>query len=418
MKKFFYLAVLITFFVINFFAETVQAKIETFEGSGSYPITDEKTHGEVKELAKKEAIRNALEKAGIAVYSQVQVENHVVTKDVIKITAGSILKILDDKYKFIPVDEDDGIGMYRATVTISIDTDELNARLNDFLKKESNEQSTLANTKRIAELEKQLAEKNSSQNKQQILNEIAEIDKDTLYAQKIEESWQAHNNKNFEKALKLFEEAINLNPNDYQGYFGRGTAYDSLKNYRQAISDFTQAIKLNPNFSMTYNNRGNAYYYLQNYTQAILDYNQVIKLKPNDAEAYINRGNTYKDLQNYDQAISDYNQAIKLNPNLADAYNGRGAAYFNLKNYSKAIEDYNQAIKLNSNFAMSYFNRGLAYYYLKNYRQAIENFNKAVELNSDYAKAYAGRAYCYQELGNNSQAEKDLAKARQLGFNG
>lgn len=52
-------------FCVMIFSTKVQAEIKTFEGVGSYPITDEKTHGEVKELAKKEAIRDALEKAGL-----------------------------------------------------------------------------------------------------------------------------------------------------------------------------------------------------------------------------------------------------------------------------------------------------------------------------------------------------------------
>ena len=195
MKKIFLTLFLAIIFVGNFF-EIAQAKIETFEGTGSYPITDEKTHGEVKELAKKEAIRDALEKAGVAIFSQTKVENNIVTKDVIKVTAGSILKVLSDKYKFIPVEEDDGIGMYKATVTISIDTDELDKKLNEFLQKESNEQSTLAkqykelqklnavNKKRIAELEKQLAKIFFAQNKQQILTEIATRTNGKLYLEK------------------------------------------------------------------------------------------------------------------------------------------------------------------------------------------------------------------------------------------
>lgn len=139
-----------------------------------------KLTAKLKSLQKKEVIRDALEKAGVAVYSETKVENHMITKDVIKLTAGSILKVLSDKYNFVPLYEDDGIGMYKATVVISVDTDELNLKLQDFLKKEFNEQSTLAkqyeelqklnaaNTKRIEELERKLADKNSSQNMQQI----------------------------------------------------------------------------------------------------------------------------------------------------------------------------------------------------------------------------------------------------------
>lgn len=321
MKKILLTLFLAIIFVGNFF-EIAQAKIETFEGTGSYPITDEKTHGEVKELAKKEAIRDALEKAGVAIFSQTKVENNIVTKDIIKVTAGSILKVLSDKYKFIPVEEDDGIGMYKATVTISIDTDELNLKLQDFLKRETKEQLTITkqyeelqklndeNTKRIAELEKQLSEKNSELNKQKILNKVAEIESETLAAKKFEEG----------------------NINYYQGY------------YQEAISKYTESIKLNPNFAVAYNNRGNAYAKLQNYQQAISDWTQAIKINPNYIEPYYSRGFIYSaDLPNYEQAIEDFTQVIKLDPNNVSAYAFRAYCYEKLGKISEAEKDWAKA---------------------------------------------------------------------------
>lgn len=285
----------------------------------------------------------------------------MVTKDVIKVTAGSILKVLSDNYKFMPLDEDDGIGMYKATVKVSIDTDELDKKLNDFLQKESEEQSSLAkqyedlqklndaNTKKILELEKQLSEKNSSQNKQQILNEVAEIDKNSLYAQKIDEGRRAGETKNYEQALEFFNEAISLNPNISDGYRGRGFVYYYLKNYSQAISDCNKSIELNPTDEFSYNNRG------------------IIHLA----------------IKNYLQASNDFTQAINLNQNFAWAYNDRGLAYYNLKNYSQAIFDYTQAINLNPKCAIAYYNRGLLYEDLQNYTKAEEDFVKARKLGFD-----------------------------------
>lgn len=383
------------FFVPNIFS-TAQAGIETFEGTGSYPVTDDKTHGEVKEFAKKEAVRDALEKAGVAVFSQTQVENSMVTKDVIKVTAGSILKILSDKYVFVPLDDDDGIGMYKATVTISIDTDELNLKLNDFLNRESNEQSTLknqyeelqklndANTKRIAELEKQLSEKNSELDKQQIKNEITAIDNSTLYAQKIDEGLKYYWSRDLNNALKIFDEAIKLNPNDYQGYFGRGTICGDLQNYSQSIADLDRAAQLNPNFSYIYYNRG---------------------------VAYIN-------LQNYEQAIEDFSTAIKLTPNFSYAYYNRGIAYSNLQNYEQAVEDFSLAIEFIPNFLYAYYNRGIANYYLQNYSQSIEDISMTIQLNPNFAYGYYSRGICYQTIGQTEKAQADFARAAQLGYTG
>lgn len=184
------------FVAMIMFFSTANANTETFEGTGVYPTTGDKIQDKVKELAKKEAIQDALEKASIAFSSQTKVENPTVTKDVIKVTAGSILKVLSDKYNFVPLHDIDGTGIYKATVIISIDTYELNLKLQDFLKKEFNEQSMLTkqyeelqklndtNTKRIVKLEKQFEEKISSQNIKQIKSEIEEIDRNILYTKK------------------------------------------------------------------------------------------------------------------------------------------------------------------------------------------------------------------------------------------
>jgi tetratricopeptide (TPR) repeat protein len=68
----------------------------------------------------------------------------------------------------------------------------------------------------------------------------------------------------------------------------RGLAYAKLKQFEKAIQDYDQAIELNPKDFNAFNNRGPAYAKLKQFEKAIQDYNQAIELNPKDARTFNN----------------------------------------------------------------------------------------------------------------------------------
>ena len=91
--------------------------------------------------------------------------------------------------------------------------------------------------------------------------------------------------------------------------FYRGT---QEKNPEKAIKHYNKAIDLNPQNAGAYYNRGNAYFDLQEYQKALNDYDKAITLNPQYAKAYGNRGSAYSDLKKYPEAINDYSDAKTL----------------------------------------------------------------------------------------------------------
>ena len=67
--------------------------------------------------------------------------------------------------------------------------------------------------------------------------------------------------------------------------YNRGNAYQNQKQYDRAIEDYSQAIHLAPGYWEALNNRGIAYASAKQYDRAIEDYNQAILLEPNDPGA-------------------------------------------------------------------------------------------------------------------------------------
>jgi tetratricopeptide (TPR) repeat protein len=181
--------------------------------------------------------------------------------------------------------------------------------------------------------------------------------------------------------IKLFTQAIELNPNYAVAYNNRGHTYLTQNDFDQALRDLDQAIVLNPNYSLAYNNRGNVHYQRKEYSQAWQDYDRAVSLQPNFIEAYVNRGNVYFIRKDYDMAIKDFDRVIAIKPDHAYAHFRRGTIYHLKKNYGQALGDYDKAIAIEPNYAAAYYFRAAIYNQQGDIEQAQANYTKAKSLD-------------------------------------
>lgn len=388
------------------------AEIQTYTGEGSYAMSEGENLGVAKERAKADAMRNASEKAGVYVKSYSRAIDNELDTDIIETMTSSILKIVvEPQFSHEPLDNLEGF-LIHVTVKVQIDSEDVIKWLN----KSDSEKNTLieqnqalrkANEeqeRQIAELKRQLANATTLENKKEITQKFEAEDKIFLSNQKVDAAWKLYSDKNFAEAAKLFDEAANLNSNNANAWYGRGTAYNELKQYEQAISDFDKAISLDSDFHYAYNNRGLVYMNLNQNERAILDFDAAISINPKYFIAYNNRGLAYLNLRQHDRAIADFDAAISINPNYSLAYNNRGLAYDNLKQFERALLDFNEAISINPNYFEAYNNRGLEYLNLNQHDRAIADLNKAIELNPKYFFAYNNRGWVYYCMKNYEQA--------------
>ena len=150
--------------------------------------------------------------------------------------------------------------------------------------------------------------------------------------------------RDFDHAIKDYNEAIRLNPKLAASFYGRGDSYDRKGDFDRAILDESEAIRLSPKFAYAYDARGRAHRNKGDFDQAIEDYSEAIRLSPNYALAFNNRGDSYRSKGDYDQAILDFNEALRLNPKLESTYGNRGFVYFIQFKLAAAIEDYDHVI--------------------------------------------------------------------------
>jgi len=126
-------------------------------------------------------------------------------------------------------------------------------------------------------------------------------------------------------------------------YNNRGVLWSAQKEYDRALTDYGDAIRVDPRYSDAYYNRCVAYNRKQFYDSAVGSCDNAIKLGPDKnalnaagdarlsperskSDYFTQRGIAYHGKQDFDHAIADYDEAIRLDPNNTAASNNRARA--------------------------------------------------------------------------------------------
>ncbi|KAK1287724.1 hypothetical protein QJS10_CPB19g00894 [Acorus calamus] len=95
---------------------------------------------------------------------------------------------------------------------------------------------------------------------------------------------------------------------------GKGNAYFKDKQWQKAINCYSEAIKLNGKNATYYSNRAAAYLELGSFIQAESDCSNAINLDKKNIKAYLRRGTAREMLGFYKDAIEDFQYALVLEP--------------------------------------------------------------------------------------------------------
>ena len=90
----------------------------------------------------------------------------------------------------------------------------------------------------------------------------------------------AFNTKDHKIRISLYENVLELEPENYNALNNIGVAYNDLYKFKKAIEYLSKAIKLEPNNSLAFANRANSYNQLDEFDLSISDANKSIELNP------------------------------------------------------------------------------------------------------------------------------------------
>ncbi len=104
---------------------------------------------------------------------------------------------------------------------------------------------------------------------------------------------EAAKNKQWDKAIDLFQKAVKADPKEANNHNNLGLAYKGAGKPKEAIKAFSDAIEAEPDNSTSYINRGVVYTAEKNYEKAIEDFDKAIKIKSDSIPAYRYRAFAY-----------------------------------------------------------------------------------------------------------------------------
>ncbi len=153
----------------------------------------------------------------------------------------------------------------------------------------------------------------------------------------------------WKNSLTLFDRTLHVTKDNYIAHNHYASALSKNKNFDKAIYHYGEAIRINPIYADAYYNRGIIYYVTGQKKLALQDFTDAIRRIPESsksASAYNNIGITYFELGQKQSSIDNLSRAIELKPDYADAWNNRALVYLNTGDIASGCGNAQRACEL------------------------------------------------------------------------
>ena len=135
------------------------------------------------------------------------------------------------------------------------------------------------------------------------------INKDLL------EGIKFHTNKNYERAEKLYQRVLLIEPSNYEAIRHLGILNQDTKNYEKAYEFFLKAIKINPRGFEAINNLATIHLINKNYDLALKCFENSLEMNGNYIPTINNLAGYYHKVHEPKKALEFSSRALSLQPN-------------------------------------------------------------------------------------------------------
>ncbi|MDP4158554.1 MAG: tetratricopeptide repeat protein [Bacillota bacterium] len=133
-----------------------------------------------------------------------------------------------------------------------------------------------------------------------------------------EQGLKLYYEREFVQALKLFNQALLIDPQCYEALNAKGATMAFQGEYDQGLASIQQALDLNPSFVYAHFNKGLANELAGRWNPAIAAYQTALQLDDRDTWSYYGIASIYGRLGNADKAVEYLQQAINLNSDVKE----------------------------------------------------------------------------------------------------
>jgi tetratricopeptide (TPR) repeat protein/predicted Ser/Thr protein kinase len=207
------------------------------------------------------------------------------------------------------------------------------------------------------------------------------------------------------------QRARDLDPNLAAVHICLGTLDSGTGQYEKATAEFERALELEPTNDAAYRRLGEAYARMGKLDAAEKTYRRAVQLRPEYWAGYNWLGVFYFHQARYGDAAQMFRQVVALAPDSSRGYSNLGAAYMDDGDYAAAIPVFEQSLAIRPT-ASAYSNLATAYFFQRRFAEAADQYREALKLNAaDYTLWWNLGDACYWEPSKRGQAPDAYRKA-------
>lgn len=185
----------------------------------------------------------------------------------------------------------------------------------------------------------------------------------------------------YEEALKLFDEANQIDSNSATNNLMRARALFVLHMQKEALAAIDRAIELDSSWSLP---RAEKSKYLAAQGDLVLsekEAKKALELDPNSPEALISLGDTEYAFGRTKAAVLTFDKALNADSNLAEAHIGKAKALISQFHNTEAIDEFLSAVLLEPGLSRAHLYLGQAFYQNKETEKAINEIKEAQRID-------------------------------------
>ena len=188
--------------------------------------------------------------------------------------------------------------------------------------------------------------------------------------------------KNYEEAIRYYQESIAKNPEFSDAFLNLGLAYLQLDQLDKAMEALSRAIEIDPELFPAYLARAETATRQGQWNVAEKDLDVLKKSYADSSQYYLIKGNMLVGKNNPSAALSEYDRSLELDAKNTEAYVNRGAVFFALKDYKSAYNDFKSALQLDLRQPEALNNLGLLASRTMQWDTALSYFDRALRVNA------------------------------------
>jgi len=183
--------------------------------------------------------------------------------------------------------------------------------------------------------------------------------------------------KNYDRALRLYKNLSKLHPDDYRVWNNLGLCHAKLNDYKKATVAFEKAVDVNEKIELIWSNLGKAYYHRREFTKVIETYKRALTIFPSNTFYWNGIGVMCIELNDYDNAIKAFKKVLDLDQKNHTAWNNLCITYG-----KKGVDFSPTEFKPNTEVSWHQLSKTLLISGF--YEESLDAINRALTLNPSF----------------------------------